>query len=177
MLTKNANGIAGSFSTQLLPELSYHLESAAGSLVTYKIDRNNKTLWDKYSPENFPVITWRSAPRACDGKDTGTIYVFPRTEDGIIKIGYRGVKVHSPSCSIYKFFTKPSLYSLRIFRRPLTVFPSLKTANGRFLYHMRTARLFHPKPRRQSEPSYPSFYQSLTRLSFTRRSCVGILTP
>lgn len=48
---------------------------------------------DKYSSENFPVITWRSAPRASDGKDTGSIYVFPRTSGGVIKIGYRGVKV------------------------------------------------------------------------------------
>ncbi|EFY84684.1 hypothetical protein MAC_09274 [Metarhizium acridum CQMa 102] len=83
---------AGSFSTQLLSKLSYHLESAAGSLVTFKIDPENKALWDKYSPEKFPVITWKSAPRAKDGKDTGSIYVFPRTSDGIIKIGYRGVK-------------------------------------------------------------------------------------
>ncbi|KAK2595479.1 hypothetical protein QQS21_006819 [Conoideocrella luteorostrata] len=83
---------AGSFSTQLLPCLSYHLESAAGSLVTFKIDPANKALWDKYSPENFPVITWKSAPRTSNGKDTGSIYVFPRTSDGVIKIGYRGVK-------------------------------------------------------------------------------------
>ncbi|KFG86009.1 hypothetical protein MANI_027284 [Metarhizium anisopliae] len=81
---------SGSFSTQLLSKLSYHLESAAGSLVTFKIDPENKSLWDKYSPEKFPVITWKSAPRAKDGKDTGSIYVFPRTSDGIIKIGYRG---------------------------------------------------------------------------------------
>ncbi|KAH0593632.1 hypothetical protein MHUMG1_08770 [Metarhizium humberi] len=74
----------------LLSKLSYHLESAAGSLVTFKIDPENKALWDKYSPEKFPVITWKSAPRAKDGKDTGSIYVFPRTSDGIIKIGYRG---------------------------------------------------------------------------------------
>ncbi|KID65472.1 FAD dependent oxidoreductase, partial [Metarhizium brunneum ARSEF 3297] len=76
----------------LLSKLSYHLESAAGSLVTFKIDPENKALWDKYSPEKFPVITWKSAPRAKDGKDTGSIYVFPRTSGGIIKIGYRGVK-------------------------------------------------------------------------------------
>ncbi|TWU72693.1 hypothetical protein ED733_003712 [Metarhizium rileyi] len=82
----------GSFSTQLLPRLSYHLESAAGSLVTFQIDPGNTTLWDKYSPEKFPVMTWKSAPRAGDGKDTGSIYVFPRTPDGVIKIGYRGIK-------------------------------------------------------------------------------------
>ncbi|KID95776.1 FAD dependent oxidoreductase, partial [Metarhizium majus ARSEF 297] len=71
---------------------AHEADSAAGSLVTFKIDPENKALWDKYSPEKFPVITWKSAPRAKDGKDTGSIYVFPRTSDGIIKIGYRGVK-------------------------------------------------------------------------------------
>ncbi|KAI8182949.1 L-saccharopine oxidase [Colletotrichum sp. SAR 10_75] len=83
---------AGSFSTQLLPELSYHLESSAGSVVTFKVDKDDERLWDKYSPERFPVITWKSAARTVDGKDIGSIYVFPRTSDGLIKIGYRGIK-------------------------------------------------------------------------------------
>ncbi|KAM0543140.1 hypothetical protein ACHAPJ_012482 [Fusarium lateritium] len=83
---------AGSCSTQLLPDLSYHLESSGGSVVTFKIDENDTKLWDKYSPEKFPVITWKSAPRSEDGKDTGSVYVFPRTPDGLIKIGYRGIK-------------------------------------------------------------------------------------
>ena len=84
--------IAGSFSTQLLPDLSYHLESSAGSIATFKIDKDDTELWDKYSPERFAVMTWKSAPRNKDGKDLGSVYVFPRTSSGIIKIGYRGVK-------------------------------------------------------------------------------------
>ncbi|KAJ9145110.1 FAD dependent oxidoreductase [Pleurostoma richardsiae] len=83
---------AGSFSTQLLPELSYHLESSAGSVVTFQIDKKDTELWDKYSPKRFPVITWKSAARTSDGKDTGSVYVFPRTPEGLVKIGYRGVK-------------------------------------------------------------------------------------
>ncbi|KAI1382882.1 nucleotide-binding domain-containing protein [Hypoxylon trugodes] len=83
---------AGSFSTQLFPELSYHLESSAGSVVTFKIDKHNTVLWNKYSPERFPVMTWKSATRGKDGKDIGSVYVFPRTEDGVMKIGYRGIK-------------------------------------------------------------------------------------
>ncbi|KAF4458073.1 FAD dependent oxidoreductase [Fusarium albosuccineum] len=82
----------GSFSTQLLPELSYHIESSAGSVVTYKISLSDTSLWDKYSPEKFPVITWKSASRGKNGKDTGSVYVFPRTPEGLIKIGYRGIK-------------------------------------------------------------------------------------
>ncbi|WQF75340.1 Putative FAD dependent oxidoreductase, FAD/NAD(P)-binding domain superfamily, MTOX family [Colletotrichum destructivum] len=83
---------AGSFSTQLLPELSYHLESSAGSVVTFKVDKKDSVLWDKYSPERFPVITWRSAARNPSGKDSGSVYVLPRTADGLIKIGFRGIK-------------------------------------------------------------------------------------
>ncbi|CAI7591766.1 unnamed protein product [Penicillium discolor] len=83
---------AGSFSTQILPELSYHLESSAGSLGTFKIDKSNTELWDKYSPERFPVMTWKSTPRDTSGKDTGSIYVLPRTPEGLVKIGYRGIK-------------------------------------------------------------------------------------
>ncbi|KAK2054740.1 FAD dependent oxidoreductase [Colletotrichum caudatum] len=83
---------AGSFTTQLLPELSYHLESSAGSVVTFKVDKTDSALWDKYSPERFPVITWTSAPRDAVGKDSGSVYVLPRTADGLIKIGFRGIK-------------------------------------------------------------------------------------
>ncbi|KAH1315752.1 hypothetical protein KXX47_003454 [Aspergillus fumigatus] len=83
---------AGSFSTQVLPELSYHLESSAGSVATFKIDRKQTDLWDKYSPDKFPVITWKATPRDKAGKDTGSIYVLPRTPQGYLKIGYRGIK-------------------------------------------------------------------------------------
>ncbi|KAM0417009.1 hypothetical protein ACHAPT_012975 [Fusarium lateritium] len=83
---------AGSFSTQLLPELSYHIESSAGSVVTYKISPEDTELWEKYSSDNFPIITWKSASRDEQGKDTGSVYVFPRTPEGLIKIGYRGIK-------------------------------------------------------------------------------------
>ncbi|KAJ5822420.1 FAD dependent oxidoreductase [Penicillium robsamsonii] len=76
----------------ILPELSYHLESSAGSLATFMIDKSNAELWDKYSPERFPVMTWKSTPRDISGNDTGSIYVLPRTPDGLVKIGYRGIK-------------------------------------------------------------------------------------
>ncbi|KAJ5223871.1 hypothetical protein N7468_008413 [Penicillium chermesinum] len=83
---------AGSFSTQILPDLSYHLESSGGSIATFKIDPNDTQLWEKYSPERFPVITWKTQPRPDSGKDTGSIYVLPRTPEGLVKIGYRGTK-------------------------------------------------------------------------------------
>ncbi|PKX90529.1 uncharacterized protein P174DRAFT_493786 [Aspergillus novofumigatus IBT 16806] len=84
--------IAGSFSTHVLPVLSYHLESSAGSVATFKIDIKQTELWDKYSPDKFPVITWKATPRGKAGKDTGSIYVLPRTPEGYLKIRYRGIK-------------------------------------------------------------------------------------
>ncbi|KAJ0425226.1 FAD dependent oxidoreductase [Aspergillus carlsbadensis] len=83
---------AGSFSAQVLPELSYHLESSAGSIATFKIDPGQQDLWEKYSSKSFPVITWKATPRDKSGKDTGSIYVLPRTPEGYLKIGYRGIK-------------------------------------------------------------------------------------
>ncbi|OAA56023.1 FAD dependent oxidoreductase [Cordyceps fumosorosea ARSEF 2679] len=86
----------------LVLDLSTHLESSGGSLATFKIDKDNKALWDKYSPENFPVITWKSTPRNKTGKDTGSVYVLPRTPDGLVKIGFRGIKVRpESSCGLF----------------------------------------------------------------------------
>lgn len=73
--------------------MSYHLESSAGSLATFKIDESDKELWDKYSPEKFPVITWKSAHRNKEGADVSSVYVLPRTPEGLVKIGFRGIKV------------------------------------------------------------------------------------
>ncbi|GJC80854.1 hypothetical protein ColLi_03692 [Colletotrichum liriopes] len=128
---------AGSFSTQLLPDLSYHLESSAGSVVTFKVNKNDSALWDKYSPERFPVIAWRSAPRNPIGKDTGSVYVLPRTTEGLIKIGFRGIKVHPPVLwHRWKLIRTPSLPT---FNSPLLRQASSKKGNGRFLCHPRTA--------------------------------------
>lgn len=91
----------GSFTTQLIPDLSRHLESSGGSLATFKIDKEKKDLWDKYSPEKFPVITWKSTPRNKTGKDTGSVYVLPRTSDGLVKIGFRGIKVSNHEASLF----------------------------------------------------------------------------
>lgn len=102
--------VAGSFSAQLLPDLSYHLESSAGSIATFKIGENNLELWEKYSPEKFPVMTWKSMPRDNHGKDTGSVYVFPRTSDGLVKIGYRGIKVSYSSKSYSLMLTASTVH-------------------------------------------------------------------
>jgi hypothetical protein len=38
-------------------------------------------------------MTWKSISRDSSGKDTGSIYVLPRTPEGLVKIGFRGIKV------------------------------------------------------------------------------------
>lgn len=135
--------VAGSYSTQLLPDLAYHLESSAGSIATFSIDKANKEVWDKYSPEKFPVITWKATPRSKSGKDTGSVYVLPRTPEGLVKIGYRGVKV-SPIHPTYlmpaDIFSTPTLYLLRKTR------PTTKTASGLFRCRPVNAAPFRSPP-------------------------------
>lgn len=75
----------GGWTPSLLPEVSDLLETTAGSVATIQIPKDRKDLWDKYAPENCPVISWGSH----QGKD---IYNFPRDEHGSIKIGYRHTK-------------------------------------------------------------------------------------
>lgn len=94
-LLSTADGIAhpadliivagGGWTPSLLPEVSELLETTAGSVATVQIPKHRRDLWDKYSPENCPVISWGGH----QGKD---IYNFPRDEHGAIKIGYRHTK-------------------------------------------------------------------------------------
>lgn len=76
---------AGGWTPTILPEVSDLLETTAGSIVTIKIPRDSTDLWDRYAPENFPVVLGGTA------EDMG-IYGFPRDEHGIVKIGYRSTK-------------------------------------------------------------------------------------
>lgn len=82
----------GGWTPSLLPEVCDRLETTAGSVVSVQLPpkEDRPDLWDKFSPEKSTVWTKgfndaKAAPRA-------SIYGFPRTEKGIIKIGYRGIK-------------------------------------------------------------------------------------
>lgn len=75
----------GGWTPTILPEVSGLLETTAGSIATIKIPRDNKELWDRYAPDNFPVVDGGTR----EGKG---IYGFPRDENGMIKIGYRSTK-------------------------------------------------------------------------------------
>ncbi|KAF2264305.1 FAD dependent oxidoreductase, partial [Lojkania enalia] len=79
---------AGPWTTTLLPHTSTLLEATAGTVAYIQLPpkQQRPDLWDKYAPENFPVYSWGGW-----GKGHG-LGGFPRTETGIMKIGYRGTK-------------------------------------------------------------------------------------
>ena len=76
---------AGGWTPTILPEVRDLLETTAGSIATITIPPHRSDLWDRFSPDKFPVVTWGM-------RDTKGIYSFPRDENGVIKIGYRGTK-------------------------------------------------------------------------------------
>ncbi|KAI0391261.1 FAD dependent oxidoreductase [Xylariaceae sp. FL0594] len=76
---------AGGWTAGLVPEADGLIETTAGSVATIRLPEDRKDLWERFSPENFPVVTWGMH----EGKD---IYSFPRDENGVIKIGYRKTK-------------------------------------------------------------------------------------
>ncbi|KAL7629521.1 hypothetical protein AAE478_001042 [Parahypoxylon ruwenzoriense] len=79
---------AGSWTPHLFPAVSPLLETTAGSVAYFQLPPKDQApdLWDKFSPDNFPVFAYGGWSK---GHGIGG---FPRTEDGIVKIGYRGTK-------------------------------------------------------------------------------------
>ncbi|KAJ3575080.1 hypothetical protein NPX13_g4152 [Xylaria arbuscula] len=75
----------GGWSAGLLPEANALIETTAGSVATIQLPKDRPDLWERFSPETFPVVTWGMH----EGKD---IYSFPRDENGVIKIGFRRTK-------------------------------------------------------------------------------------
>ncbi|KAK0206981.1 FAD dependent oxidoreductase [Desarmillaria ectypa] len=81
---------AGGWTPSLLPETADRLEATAGSVMLYQFPPKEQEpeLWSKYSPENFLVWSWGLGGASPIGK----VYGFPITEDGLFKVGYRGLK-------------------------------------------------------------------------------------
>ncbi|KAI1328853.1 FAD dependent oxidoreductase [Xylariaceae sp. FL0255] len=75
----------GGWTAGLLPEASGLIETTAGSVAMIHIPQDRLDLWERFSPENFPVVSWGFY----EGKDC---YSFPRDENGVIKIGWRHTK-------------------------------------------------------------------------------------
>jgi sarcosine oxidase/L-pipecolate oxidase len=76
----------GGWTPTLVPELDGLCETTGGSVLFYEIPRKSP-LWDRFSSKNFPSYAFGMRDGA-----RGGIYGFPRDENGIMKIGYRGTK-------------------------------------------------------------------------------------
>lgn len=68
-----------------MPEAEGILETTAGSVITVQLPQDRKDLWDKFSPEHFPV--WSYGLTGHNSPEYGGFYGFPRTKDGKVKIG------------------------------------------------------------------------------------------
>jgi len=94
-ITHNADLVivaAGSWTPSLIGESDQLLEATGGSVLTIKLPKERTDLWEKYSASNFPVWSWKLSGYVHSGTCNGGIYGFPRTSDGLIKIGFRGAK-------------------------------------------------------------------------------------
>ncbi|KAI0123473.1 FAD dependent oxidoreductase [Xylariales sp. AK1849] len=79
---------AGGWTPYLFPSVSTLLETTAGTVAYFQLpprDQANE-LWDRFAPANFPVFAYG------DWSKGSGIGGFPRTEGGVVKIGYRGTK-------------------------------------------------------------------------------------
>lgn len=81
----------GGWTPSLVPQAEKLLETTSGSVLAMRLPKHRKDLWDKYSPENFPVWDWNMSTYA-PHKSLGGIYGLPRTPDGIVKVAFRGAK-------------------------------------------------------------------------------------
>ncbi|CAH0054767.1 unnamed protein product [Clonostachys solani] len=79
---------AGAWTPYLFPTISPMLETTAGSVVYFQLppQKDAPHLWERFSPDNFPVFAYGGWSKGAG------IGGFPRTSDGIVKIGYRGTK-------------------------------------------------------------------------------------
>ncbi|KAL2815808.1 FAD dependent oxidoreductase [Aspergillus cavernicola] len=80
----------GGWTPSLIPQLDDLCEATAGSVAILKIPRESP-LFDRLAPNNFPSWQWKMR----DGAQGG-LYGFPRDENGLFKIGYRGTKYTNP---------------------------------------------------------------------------------
>ncbi|KAI5919583.1 FAD dependent oxidoreductase [Camillea tinctor] len=75
----------GGWTPSLLPEVKDLLETTAGSVATIQLPKERTDLWERFAPENHPVITWGM-------RQEKEVYSFPRDENGVIKVGWRKTK-------------------------------------------------------------------------------------
>lgn len=80
----------GGWTPSLVPEMDGLCETTAGSVAMLQIPKESP-LFHKYSPERFPVWSYKTR-----GGADGNLYGFPVDERGVMKLGYRGTKYTNP---------------------------------------------------------------------------------
>ena len=87
---------SGPWSTSLVPELDGINEGTAGNIVTFKIPESRKDLRMKYSPENFPIICWKTG-HSREHDYLAGMFMFPIIEpEGYMKMIIRQTKYTNP---------------------------------------------------------------------------------
>ncbi|ONH65778.1 L-pipecolate oxidase [Cyberlindnera fabianii] len=87
----------GPWSASLIPELAGLSEAQNGNVVLVKIPDDKKDLIAKYSPENFPMISWR-LDKAVERERFAGMLSFPlSTNDGMVKFIIRQKKYNNPT--------------------------------------------------------------------------------
>ena len=83
----------GGWTPSLIPEVERLLETTGGSVLSIQLPEERKDLWEKYSPEKFPVWSWNTGGYEPHEKNSvGDMYGLPRTPEGVVKIAFRGAK-------------------------------------------------------------------------------------
>ena len=60
--------------------------------MSIRLPQDRKDLWEKYSPEKFPVWSWNMNSYERNKNDLGGLYGMPRTPEGVVKVAFRGAK-------------------------------------------------------------------------------------
>ncbi|KAK3711324.1 hypothetical protein LTR37_009704 [Vermiconidia calcicola] len=81
----------GGWTPSLLPEIEQLVETTAGSVLSIRLPTDRPDLWDKYSPERFPVWSWSMGSYKL-GQNLCGLYGMPRTPEGVVKVAFRGAK-------------------------------------------------------------------------------------
>ncbi|GME82041.1 unnamed protein product [Ambrosiozyma monospora] len=84
----------GPWSTELIPELDGINEATSGNILIAKVPDDRKDLKVKYSPEHFPIFSWKNG-HSREHEHSG--FIFPLVEpEGYLKIGIRQTKYTNP---------------------------------------------------------------------------------
>ncbi|KAF2168547.1 hypothetical protein M409DRAFT_65482 [Zasmidium cellare ATCC 36951] len=72
----------GGWTPSFLPETEDLIETTAGSVVSFRLPRDQEDLWEKYASENFPVWCWNMSSYDREKRNVAGIFGFPRTPEG-----------------------------------------------------------------------------------------------